>query len=158
MRTNDIGLEELDMLTSVNDLRSLDPEPAIDDHMDRRVLKDLISDHLNALKRLGSHLPRSADLNGALSALSNEYEKLLGRRLNELSESSPQVRSAVLELRRQLAARIKEESPDLSYMGIDMLMKRVCREHGCTPQSLHDAFVDTFLTTPDRWAKDQLGK
>lgn len=153
MRTND--LEELDILVSRSNLRSLDPAPNMETGMDPRVLRDRISEHIGELKRLSVHLPRSATLDAAIDNLSQEYEKLLGRRLTEL-KSSPKTKAAVLDLRRQLSARIKEPDPDLSYRGIDMLMQRICKAHDCQPSDLHDSFVSTFLVTPDKWAKDQL--
>ena len=157
MNANDF-LDELNMLTSRSDLKSLDPTPPRETGMDSRLLRDRISDHLSGLRRLNQQLPRSQELDAALDGLVNAYEALLGRRLTELKTISSQAKSAVLELRRRLAARIKEDDPDLSYRGIDLLMRKICKSYDCGPSELHDAFVDTFLVTPDQWVKDQLNK
>lgn len=157
MNANDF-LDEFNMLTSRSDLKSLDPTPPREAGMDSRLLRDRVSEHMSGLRRLNQQLPRSQELDAALDALADAYEKLLGRRLTELKAISAQAKSAVLELRRQLAARIKEKDPDFSYRGIDLLMRRICKSHDCTPKDLHDAFVDTFMVTPDQWAKDQLNK
>lgn len=152
MRTRD--LSEIDYLTSRSDLRSLDPEPSREPGMHPAVLKDLISDHVRALRNMNRYLPRSPELDAALSNLETEYSKLLGRNLTELSSSA--VNSAVLELRRTLKKLAKQEDADLSYRGIDLIMRKICKQHDCKPHALHDAFVSALDATPDEWVKQQI--
>ncbi len=156
MRTRDFNLSEIDILTSKSVMRSLDPEPNMDRSMHPSVIKDLVYDHVRALKHMNKYLPRSADLDGALSNLQDQYDKLLGRRLNELSsvETSP----AVLELRRSLKKLAAEDDPDLSYRNIDIIMRGICKQQDCDPADLHDAFVSTFDCTPDEWIRELLRK
>jgi hypothetical protein len=120
------------------------------------VIKDLVYDHIRALNHVNRYLPRSPDLDLALSRLQEEYEKLLGRRLTELS--SADTKPAVLELRRALKKLAAEDKPDISYRNIDTIMRRICREQGCEASDLHDAFVSTFDATPDEWIRDLLRK
>lgn len=158
MRTDDI-LDELDILTSRSKMRSLDPEPDRVQGMDSRIIKDLIADHIRALKHVNMYLKRSPELESAVSTLELEYEKLLGRRLTEISIfEEPTAKSAVLELRRQLLMLAGGSKPDLSYRNIDRMMKLIAKEHDCTPKGLHDAFISTLLMTPDQWVRDQLSK
>lgn len=154
MRTLD--LSELDHLNSRNDRMSLDPLPNRDRSMHPLVLRDLISDHIRALKHMNTYLSPSTELDAAISRLEEEYAKLLGRNLIELSESN--VKPAVLDLRRELKKLSKEKDPDLSYRSIDSIMRRICKQHDCKPRALHDAFVSTLGATPDDWVREQIRK
>lgn len=156
MRTRDFKLSEIDILTSKSDMRSLDPEPSMDRGMHPSVIKDLVYDHIKALRHMSRYLPRSPDLDVALSDLQDEYDKLLGRRLTELS--SAEINPAVLELRRALKKLAAEDNPDLSYRNIDIIMRGICKQQGCDPADLHDAFVSTFDATPDEWIRELLRK
>lgn len=151
MRTNDFDLSEIDYLISKSERRSLDPEPGKQPGMHPAVLKDLISDHLRALRHMNRYLQGSAELDAAISTLEDGYAKIFGRSLTELSDNG--VKPAVLELRRELKKLSKEEDPDLSYRSIDRIMRKICKQHDCKPHALHDAFVSTFDATPDEWIR-----
>lgn len=156
MRTDEFGIEELDTLISRNDRRSVDPEPQRTMGMDPRIVRELVSDHIRSLRNINRSLPDSPDLDRAIAALEDEYYKAFGQRLTELlTAPAAQVRAAVLELRRQLTALLKEPSPDLSYRKIDNIMKGICDQHKCSTKSLHDLFVETLGMTPDDWVADK---
>ena len=44
---------------------------------------------------------------------------------------------------------------DLSYDGIDTLMKKIAFKHGLTPKELHKLFVKRFEAIPDNWIKER---
>lgn len=44
---------------------------------------------------------------------------------------------------------------DLSYEGIDNLMKKIAFNHNITPKELHKLFVHRFDSTPDDWIKER---
>ena len=155
MRPNDLGIDEADILTSVSDRRSIDPDPGRTMGMDPRILRDMVSDHIRSLRNINRSLPRSPGLDDALSKLEDEYYRLFGQRLTELlSSPDSQVKAAVLELRRKLQGLVKSDGPDLSYRNINRIMQSICDEFLCAPRSLHDQFVATFYKTPDEWARE----
>lgn len=156
MRSDDFGIEELDVLTSMSDRTSIDPNPSRSIGMDPRIVKDIINDHIRSLRNINHSLPTSKNLDAALTALEGEYYKLFGQRLTELMTHPAEVKTAVLELRRQLSAIVKSDQPDLTRRNINNIMQKICKDHKCTPASLHDCFIETFYMTPDHWAKEQL--
>lgn len=59
---------------------------------------------------------------------------------------------SVLELKRGL---LKLPKAQQDYAGIDRLMKRIARDHGITPDDLHDHWMRKYHETPDDWIKRQ---
>lgn len=156
MRTEDIILDEIDILINKPGKPSVDPLPNRSMGMDPRIVKDMVSDHLSALKNLNKGLPSSGSLEAALLKLEDEYMRMFGQRLTELLNApESQVKAAVLELRRCLNSMAMSSDSDLGYDEIDELMHRICDDHGCAPSKLHDQFVTTFRQTPDRYASDR---
>lgn len=155
MRTDDIILDELDILINKPGKPSLDPRPTRTLGMDPRVVKDMVADHLSALKNINKGLPPSGSLEAALLKLEDEYMRMFGQRLTELlSAPESQVKAAVLELRRRLNELASKDDPDLSYDNIDVIMRGICEEFKCASSSLHDLFVSTFNQTPDDFAEE----
>ena len=156
MRTDEFSLSELDILVNKPSKTSIDPGPSRAMGMDPRIAKDLVSDHISALKNINRGLPRSGSLEAAILKLEDEYMRLFGQRLTELLNApGSQVKAAVLELRRRLNVAAKDDAADLSYDGIDSMMHDICEEYGCAPNQLHDLFLETFDQTPDDYAHDQ---
>lgn len=156
MRTDDIILDELDILINKPGKPSLDPTPNRTLGMDPRIVKDMVADHLSALKNINRGLPPSGSLEAALLKLEDEYMRMFGQRLTELlGAPESQVKAAVLELRRCLNSMARDSESDLGYDEIDDLMRRICDDHRCAPSKLHDQFVATFKQTPDQYASDQ---
>lgn len=156
MRTDEIILDELDILINKPGKPSLDPQPTRTLGMDPRIIKDMVADHLSALKNINKGLPSSGSLEAALLKLEDEYMRMFGQRLTELLNApESQVKAAVLELRRSLNNLASDSDADIGYDSIDQLMTRICDDHGCAPNKLHDQFVSTFKQTPDQYAKDQ---
>ncbi len=154
MHSKDFNIHEAGILTVTSDVRSLDPTPKQSMGVNPAVLKDIITDHLRHLRLINRSLPNSQDLDVALTALENEYYKTFGQRLIELKTSvSKQDKVAVLDLRRAITALAKEQDPDISYRNIDLIMKKLSKQHGVTPESLHDAFVEIVGSTPDDLAQ-----
>ncbi len=159
MYRKEFRISEADLIADVNDIKSLDPQPSRTVGINPLVIKDMISDHLRSLRMINRSFDNAAQIDTALSALENEYYKIFGQRLIEIkTQISKQDKVAVLELRRALAELAKEADPDLSYRGIDTIMKRISKDAGVTPESLHDAFVEIVGSTPDEYATDKHNK
>ena len=153
MHSKDFKIHEAGILATQPTPNSLDPTPQQVMGINPAVLKDLITDHLRHLRLINRSLPNSQGLDAALAALETEYYKIFGQRLIELKTAvSKQDKVAVLELRRIITALAKETDPDLSYRNIDLIMKKLSKQHSVTPESLHDAFVDIVGSTPDELA------
>jgi hypothetical protein len=156
MRTEDFSLSELDVLINKPSKTSIDPGPSRTIGMDPRIVKDLVSDHIRALRNINKGLPRSESLDAAMAKLEEEYMRMFGQRLTELLNApASRTNAAVLELRRRLKTAAVNDEADLSYDGIDAMMHDISEEYGCAPNSLHDLFVETFNQTPDDYAHDQ---
>lgn len=146
-------LDEIDVLINKPDRSSIDPIPQRTIGINPKILKDLVLDHINALKRINHGLPSSENLNSLITNLENEYSKIFGQRLTELLNApDSQVKSAVLELRRKLNNIAKDTGANLSYDNIDSIMTDICKEFNCAPNKLHDEFIKTFDQTPDEYA------
>ena len=153
MHSKDFKIREAATLAIQPTSSSLDPTPQQSMGINPAVLKDIITDHLRHLRLINRSLPNSQSLDAALSALETEYYKIFGQRLIELKTAvSKQDQVAVLDLRRAITALAKESDPDLSYRNIDLIMKKLSKQHGVTPESLHDAFLEIVGSTPDDFA------
>mgnify|MGYP007090086460 CR=1 FL=1 len=156
MYRKEFRVNEADLLTDISNTQSLDPQPSRTVGINPLVIKDMIGDHLRSLRMINRSFDNAAQLDTALAALENEYYKIFGQRLIELkTQISKQDKAAVLELRRALNSLAKEPDPDLSYRGIDSVMKRISKLNGTTPESLHDAFVEIVGSTPDKYAEEK---
>lgn len=156
MKFNESNVEEADMLPYDSSKQSLDPSPRREPR-DPRITKGMVEDHIAALRSINRSLPASPSVISALAKLEDEYAKLFGQRLNELSvPASQHAHSGALELRKQLKSLASDPDPDISHGGIDTIMRRICDSHGCSPRMLHKVFVDCFDKTPDRWVRDHL--
>lgn len=159
MHRKDFRVHEADLIVDVSTTKSLDPQPSRTVGINPLVIKDMVGDHLRSLRMINKSFDNAQQLDTALAALENEYYKIFGQRLIELkTQISKQDKVAVLELRRSLSELAREADPDLSYRGIDSVMKRISKDNGTTPESLHDAFIEIVGSTPDEYAAEQHNK
>ena len=47
---------------------------------------------------------------------------------------------------------------DISYEGIDKVMRSISKKHDITPRKLHDDFVERFGVIPDTYAQKWQGR
>ncbi len=74
-----------------------------------------------------------------------------GTKINENSVTE-RLRPSIEKLKNRLSMMV-ENGSSLTYDSIDEVMQQICREDGCAPSDLHDAFVSSHDgQTPDSWA------
>jgi hypothetical protein len=92
-----------------------------------------------------SEAPRIQELEQKVQALVSRYAELFPS--DTLTEDqTASLHDLVKELKLQLL-----KSEDVTYQGIDYLMRELSDAHDVDVDLLHDAFVDAEGVTPDEW-------
>jgi hypothetical protein len=93
--------------------------------------------------------PRIQELEHEVQALVSRYAELFPS--DTLTEDqAASLHDLVTELKLQLL-----KSEDVTYQGIDIIMRALANSHDVDVHDLHDAFVDSEGVTPDEWVQSQ---